>query len=200
MRPSLQASPHLLLSLRLHWQTRAIANVGAPRSLGVIHHKNLFKMENWIPLTEDEYEEAWHLFESKYQFKPSIYEKDWPSIQVLNEDYLSYYLTSTWDETEEFDRICSIVFKNITSSDEYLYVLDWNHECFMFCPHLPNGSVEWVIPFYPDGDYYIFFPKDMRWCYFGHPWERSVTLIGIDLINEFKKNKPSIFGKILRKR
>ncbi|RCW40574.1 uncharacterized protein DUF2716 [Paenibacillus prosopidis] len=53
--------------------------------------------------------------------------------------------------------------------------------------------------FLSDGDYYIFFPKDLRCCYFAHPWERSVTLINKDLIQAFISNKPAIFGDVIRR-
>ncbi|WP_081387737.1 MULTISPECIES: DUF2716 domain-containing protein [Paenibacillus] len=43
----------------------------------------------------------------------------------------------------------------------HFFALYWYRECFWFNPNLPNGEREWTIPFYPNGDYYIFFPKDL---------------------------------------
>src|SRR5690606_23892749 len=98
---------------------------------------------------------------------------------------ITYELNGTWDTTVDLDEKCICVLKEMTHEEEFIYALDWQHECYWFNPHLPNNNKEWNIPFYPDGDYYIFCPKDLSWCYFSHPWERSVTLIGKELINKF---------------
>ncbi|MFC4777156.1 DUF2716 domain-containing protein [Paenibacillus sp. GCM10023252] len=155
-------------------------------------------MNNWITLNDNEDLSAWDMFEKKFNFKPSIKSSEWPSIQVKSDNYISYELLVTWDMIGDFEELCNNVFKTLTNEEEYIYALDWQHECFWFNPHLPRGDQDWIIPFYPDGDYYIFFPRDLRWCYFSHPWERSVTLIGEDLISKFESNKPDIFGRVIR--
>jgi hypothetical protein len=43
---------------------------------------------------------------------------------------------------------------------------------------LDNNSVLPLISFIPDGEYYIFISKDHQNVWFGHPWEKTVTLIG----------------------
>ncbi|MEK4187754.1 MULTISPECIES: DUF2716 domain-containing protein [Paenibacillus] len=154
---------------------------------------------NWIELTDTEYRKAWDLFENKFSFFPSTKADDWPSITVLEEKFITFSLTVTWDAKSDYEERCRHVFKSLIYRDEYIFALDWQHECFWFNPHLPNGEREWTIPFYPNGDYCIFFPKDLRWCYFAHPWENSVTLINKDLIQEFANNKPAIFGNIIRR-
>jgi hypothetical protein len=157
-------------------------------------------MENWIILNENEYDLVWTAFENKYKFDPSVYQKDWPSITIDSDDYITYELNGTWDEANDLDEICLENIKKIILKDEYIYALDWQHESYKFNPNLPIENDKWIIPFYPNGDYYIFFPKDMRWCYFGHPWEQSITLIGKDIIREFENVQPKIFGNILRKK
>ncbi|MBW5449449.1 DUF2716 domain-containing protein [Cohnella sp. CFH 77786] len=156
-------------------------------------------MNNWIKLTDKEYDYAWDLFEKRYKFKPSISSTDWPSILVVDDQFITYELSGTWDTTDDLEEKCNKVFKELTTEDEYIYALDWQHECYWYNPHLPHGSKEWTIPFYPDGDYYIFFPMDLSWCYFSHPWEKSVTLINEDLIKTFERHKPSIFGRLIRR-
>lgn len=112
---------------------------------------------NWIELTDTEYRKAWDLFENKFSFFPSTKADDWPSITVLEEKFITFSLTVTWDAKSDYEERCRHVFKSLIYRDEYIFALDWQHECFWFNPHLPNGEREWTIPFYPNGDYCIFF-------------------------------------------
>ncbi|MES9706026.1 DUF2716 domain-containing protein, partial [Bacillus toyonensis] len=68
-------------------------------------------------------------------------------------------------------------------------------------PHLAferNEFYEWRIPIFPNGDYYFFIQKDFKWGYLGHPWEKSITIFGKEIIESFKQNKPEMFQNILR--
>ena len=53
---------------------------------------------------------------------------------------------------------------------------------------LDNGSNNPVISFVPDGDYYIFISRDLQNVWFGHPWEKSITVIGEKLISAGVRN------------
>lgn len=118
----------------------------------------------------------------------------------MSDDYfVTFALSGKWDQSEDFENNCRSVFQNLVAKDEYIYALDWQYDCFWYNPHLPNEECDWTIPFYPNGDYYIFFPKDLKWCYFSHLWEESVTLINDELIKAFAKNQPNIFGEIIRR-
>ncbi|SFB06193.1 Protein of unknown function [Cohnella sp. OV330] len=155
---------------------------------------------NWITLTKPEIDKAWNSFDQRFSFSPNVNPSNWPSITVNDDHFISYALTDTSDSSLlDLEMKCLNTLKTLVKPNEYIYALDWQHESFWFNPHLSYGERSWTIPFYPDGDYYIFFPKDIRWCYFSHPWEQSVTLIGGDLIQAFSSNQPAIFGKVLRK-
>jgi hypothetical protein len=93
-------------------------------------------------------------------------------------------------------------FQELTNDNEYFYALDWNHPCYWVNSFLefPRDEFnEWIIPIFPDGDYYFFIQKDFNWGFFGHPWEGTITLFGKELIQAIEKNKPKMFNKALRK-
>ena len=46
-----------------------------------------------------------------------------------------------------------------------------------------GGGYDAYFPdFYPDGDYYFFVQRDLKWGYLGHPWRREIWLFGAPLI------------------
>lgn len=105
------------------------------------------------------------------------------------------------DAYDELEEKALLVFKENTAWNEYIMALDWQHECYWVNPHLKfdrNEFDEWIIPIIPNGDYYFFIQKDLKWGYLGHPWEKSITIFGKELIESIKQNKPEMFYKILR--
>jgi hypothetical protein len=55
---------------------------------------------------------------------------------------------------------------------------------------IDNVTNSTVVSFIPDGDYYIFITKDFGNIWFGHPWEKTVTVIGDRLIKAVKARQP----------
>ncbi|RCW40573.1 uncharacterized protein DUF2716 [Paenibacillus prosopidis] len=106
---------------------------------------------NWIELTEAEQEQAWDMINKRFSFSPSIKPDDWPSITINDDDYITFILTNTCDDTLDFEEQCNEVFKSMVSKEEYIFALDWQHECYFFNPHIPKGDHEWTIPFYRTG-------------------------------------------------
>jgi hypothetical protein len=161
-------------------------------------------MNNWIKLSKIENEVVWNKIYEDFKFEPSI--SKFPSFSVprpfITFDISNYFGQS--EELEVYDDLeekALIVFQNNTSKDEYLMALDWQHECFWVNPHLEfdrDEFGEWTIPIFPNGDYYFFIQKEFKWGYLGHPWEKSITIFGEDLISSFQKQKPRMFQKILR--
>ena len=84
--------------------------------------------------------------------------------------------------------------------DEWIYALDWQHSGFRYDPRRPvtehdhwvedaryggvlGGGYNAYFPeFYPDGDYYFFVQRDLKWGYLGHPWRREIWLFGAPLV------------------
>ncbi|GKW44564.1 DUF2716 domain-containing protein [Planococcus sp. NCCP-2050] len=161
-------------------------------------------MENWIPFSHQEYDQIWDRIYRDFKFKPST--SIFPSFQVphpfITYDISDYLRDSidldTYDDLEEQ---ALDAFKEITSVDEYILALDWQHESYWVNPRLEfekDEFGEWTIPIFPNGDYYFFIQKNFKWGYLGHPWEKSITIFGEELINAFDEHKPRMFSKILR--
>lgn len=143
----------------------------------------------------------------KFKFKPSI--TKFPSFKVpkpfIIYDISRYY---NWlKELDEFKMLYSnleekslLAFQELTKEDEYFYALDWQHTCYWVNPFLefPRDEFnEWLVPIFPDGDYYFFLQKEFKWGLLGHPWEKTIAIFGEDLIQAFEKHKPRMFNTIL---
>lgn len=121
---------------------------------------------------------------------------------------VSSYLNGSGDLEEnekiyhDFEEKSLSAFRKLTTKDEYIYALDWQHSCYWINPFLkfPRDEFnEWIIPIFPNGDYYFFIQKNFNWGFLGHPWEKSITLFGKEVIQAFEENKPKMFNTILRK-
>ena len=150
---------------------------------------------NCIPLNEKEYAYIWDWVYKELSFRPSVYARDWPSIRTKM-PFHKFSIDFLWREPYNQERQAGFIrkaidtFISITQKDEVIYALDWQHEGFHYDPRelrvdglLDTESSIPVISFIPDGDYYIFITKDLQNIWFGHPWERSITLIGETLIS-----------------
>ena len=161
-------------------------------------------MKNWIPLSDQEYEHIWDRMYKDFRFEPSI--SIFPSFQVpcpfITYDISEYFRDlADLDAYDDLEEKALVAFKEVTLVDEYILALDWQHECYWLNPRLEferDEFGEWTIPIFPNGDYYFFIQKDFKWGYLGHPWERSITVFGKELINAFNQHKPRMFHKILR--
>ncbi|WP_440603734.1 DUF2716 domain-containing protein [Bacillus sp. GB_SG_008] len=65
-----------------------------------------------------------------------------------------------------------LAFQEVTQKSEYIYALNWQHDCYWISPYLEftkDEFCEWTIPIFPNGDYYFFIHKNLEWAYLGHP-------------------------------
>ena len=120
---------------------------------------------------------------------------------------ISTYLNGSLDDDEwdlhyaDLEEKALSAFQNVTSNNEYFYVLDWQHPCYWVNPFLefPRDEFnEWIIPIFPNGDYYFFIQKEFKWGFLCHPWEKTITVFGKELIEALEKNNPIMFKNILR--
>lgn len=157
-------------------------------------------MKNWISLNDEEYDKVWDRFCAKFNFyreNMGEYGRTFSEIKPCitfdisnqNEDDL---------ENDEFENKILKSFIDCTEIDEYIYALDWQHESFWFNPRVGLPDKGWYIPFYPDGDYYFFAPKDFRWAYLTHPWEQTISIYGKEFIESFLRYKPISLNRIKR--
>lgn len=110
-------------------------------------------------------------------------------------------ITDLWDQTYDEAKWLSLInkginsFVSITKPLDEIIVLDWQHECFYINPRLiaaevmlPNDKTTNSSPsFVPEGDYYIFITKNFENVWFGHPWEKTITIVGDKLIEAYKQ-------------
>lgn len=157
-------------------------------------------MSAWELLSQNEYYSVWDNFEEQFDFKPTVYPNQFPSIKEP-ENSVVYQFEYPNAENEnkvikDINHKSLLSFRNIVPSDKSIYALDWQHDCYWFYPHLLFE--EWRIPVFPDGDYSIFLAKDFSFGIFAHPWEQTFCVWGNTLLKEFQKNKPLLFEKIIR--
>jgi hypothetical protein len=161
---------------------------------------------NWQKLSDEEYSQVWDRFYSEFRFKPGIQSRSaiQSGLPILKFDICTIFNGGLSDsDLARFEELGTRLLLEITSTGERLYGLDWQHESFDFNPR--NGMREtglFVPNLVPDGDYYIFLKKDFSNVWFGHPWEQSITLIGVEivargleLIPEFEKIKVKEFTR-----
>ncbi len=164
-------------------------------------------MNNWEKITEEDYKKIWGWFYKEFSFNPSTSLEEWPSIRTIKPN-IKIDITNLWGNNyneiiwDDFLQKAIEAFIQITNPEEKIFALDWHHECFYINPRELTPAIlnddESSIPiisFIPDGDYYIFITKDFENVWFGHPWEKTVTIIGSKLINAFNNNLPLLVQK-----
>jgi len=137
--------------------------------------------------------------DEKLSFNPSTRSIDWPSIHT-EKRYLRFKIDILWKNGynelihSNFIQQAIEAFVNITAPGEEIYALDWQHDCYYYDPRklsvhdmLEDASNTTKISFIPDGEYYVFITKDFENIWFGHPWEKTVTVIGDKLIAALAK-------------
>ncbi|MBX0356806.1 DUF2716 domain-containing protein [Halobacillus sp. Nhm2S1] len=163
-------------------------------------------MRNWQALSSKSYEEVWRRIDQEFKFQPSV--SEFPSFHLpspfVTYDVSAYYGASiNLNVYRDLEEKSLQMFQELVPKDEFLLALEWQHEGYRVNPHLnfpKNEWKEWIIPVFPDGDYYFFIEKDFNWGILGHPWEGSISLYGKDLLYSLEKNKPAMFLKIIRQK
>lgn len=164
-------------------------------------------MKNWIELSELEYEKVWNKIDDDLKFKPSISRFRFRPFKVPS-PFITYDISDYYGEIndlevyDDLEEKTLLVFQDITTEDEWIYALDWQHQCYWINPYLEfekNEFDEWKIPIFPNGDYYFYINKNFEWGILGHPWKQTITIFGKDLINSFEKHQPRMFQKKLDK-
>ena len=155
-------------------------------------------MTNWTPISQNDNDKFWDKFYADFSFKPSVDPTYWPSIKT-DKPNIKIDITDLWGDTYDEENWVSLIkkginsFVSISNPQDEIIVLDWQHECFNVNPRqitvdtmLPNDNTSIMVPsFIPDGDYYIFLTKDFENIWFGHPWEKTITIIGDKLIKAY---------------
>ncbi|WP_435534597.1 DUF2716 domain-containing protein [Bacillus amyloliquefaciens] len=88
--------------------------------------------------------------------------------------------------------------QSCTLKQEFIYALDWQHECYLFNPHAPidkDEFGEWLVSVIPNGDYCFFIHQDFQWGLLGDPRQQTITVFGSPLIRAIERNAPVLFQK-----
>ncbi|GMS53035.1 hypothetical protein NUITMVRE36_00260 [Enterococcus raffinosus] len=104
------------------------------------------------------------------------------------------------------------IFCTCLKDQEYMYVLDSQHTCYMYYPQVKTrkekptfisdknyydgGYYAYFPEFYPEGDYYLFFSKDFSWGYLTDPWRQQIFVYGEQLRREIRKKAHYLGGGI----
>jgi hypothetical protein len=159
-------------------------------------------MKDWTKISNVDKDKIWDRFYNDFSFRPSVYKHDWPSIKT-DKTILKFDIKNLWGDSysdiiyTDFIQKAIDAFIEITNPDDSIIALDWQHECFYIDPRQLTPDIMTddetsipIISFIPDGDYYIFITKDFENIWFGHPWEKSITIIGDRLMKAFNNHRP----------
>jgi hypothetical protein len=128
---------------------------------------------------------------------------EWPGI-LEPKPFKTFSVYHYWDAANrehlkvDLESKAAKVLQSCTDMDSRLYALDWQHDCYWLSPHQLNPGEPWVIPAYPDGDYYMFLSQNLDYGWFGHPWEQSICVFGVPLLRALDANTPELFTRVLR--
>lgn len=140
----------------------------------------------------------WNKIDREYQFSPAYEKTPYPWIQIPS-PCRSFSVKAVWDDKQE--ALVNSFFDQLGVSK--LNVLDWQHDCFSFCPNDFGKLVKeyydderncnvYFPSYYPDGDYFFFIDQDGKYALFGHPWLHEIVVYGQELIDLFEENKRAL--------
>ena len=146
-------------------------------------------------LEEPEVRAIWDRIYEGLAFEPSIRKHVLPF--QISAPYLVLDLACA--SAEQLDQLFAEVpqaFSRCLGEDGWMYALDWQHSGFRYDPRLPvTEHTHWVedehlgrynayVPdLYPDGDYYFFVQRDLKWGWLGHPWRQEIWIFGDPLLD-----------------
>ena len=96
-------------------------------------------MKNWMKFTDKESDQIWDRVYSDFEFSPSI--SIFPSFKVPS-PFVTYDISHYFGESiylnvyDDLEEKALLVFKENTAANEYIMVLDWQHECYWVNPHI----------------------------------------------------------------
>jgi hypothetical protein len=144
----------------------------------------------WVELDRKEYDANWARFDERFGFRAGVDPESWPAIREPSPS-VTFDLSVIPDGARRgaaYDAINAEALRAFVWAipDRHeLIVLDWQHPGYRFYPAAQalTWQAEWKIPVYPDGDYFAFLTEDYTEGTFGHPWEKTICVMGERLID-----------------
>lgn len=131
-----------------------------------------------------EYDDIWAAFDARFAFRAGVSPDAWPAITepVPSVTFDLGVIPDGPERGAAYDAINAEALRAFvwTLPDRELAVLDWQHPAYRFRPgdQALAWQPDWPVPVYPDGDYVAFLTPDLTEGTFGHPWERTLCVIG----------------------
>jgi hypothetical protein len=144
----------------------------------------------------------WKRFYARFDFRPST--TTMPGITEPSAS-LTWTLGDLHDPDEDgVGRLQAIVehgLRACVKPGEMLHWLDWHHVGYRFDPERVGrpGRPDWPGDVYPDGDYYLYLPADLRFGTFGHPWEHTLCVFGTELLAHVEDDLTALLGAPIRR-
>ena len=154
-----------------------------------------------------EHRKQWDVVYDRFAFRPSI--KEFPGF-AEPADSVTFSLAGVYGVSEEHywrvRRACEDAaiasFRELLPPSGWLYALEWQSSSYRFRPHLPvevDELGDWVLPFLPNGDYYLFADPKWRFGTLGHPWEQTLCVFGDELLRVLVSRLEAVLGKPVRR-
>ena len=139
---------------------------------------------------EVDYDAAWRPFDDEFEFRPNVHESSEPAIRVPEGAVIIDLQPIFASPGAQFaagegavNAAALRAFVWLCGEGE-LTALDWQHPAYRYSPaaHVLSG-LNWNVPVFPNGDYYVHTTADLRWGTFGHPWQQWLCIWGQDLVD-----------------
>lgn len=159
-------------------------------------------MANWAILEAGDLRNCWDFIYENLQFKPHAGENEQIQLPTPNLSFdISNYYNDGYREDLYLDlhKKARSWFQEI-SKNRIMYAVVWQHEGFSFNPDLVfevDEFDEWLVPVFPNGDYTFFLTGDFLNGIFADGIHLIIRIWGVDIIEAFKKNTPSILDNVL---
>ena len=169
-------------------------------------------VDGWELLDSGENDILWDKAYKEYSFTPSM-DADKPAftLKFLHDIYDCGNVGMKAEFDIEWINVIREIFSKVKDEDAYMYVLDWNHSGFRYNPKIDKGEFDvaytvkdstfkqynvYLPKFYPDGEYYLFLDKDLKWGYLTDPWRKHIYVYGEKLRREIRERN-EFLGLIL---
>lgn len=149
----------------------------------------------WIKLPDPDYERYWSRFDDEFEFRAGTTSKGWPAIREPHPS-VTFDLSVIPDGPRRGSAYDAInaeglrAFVWALTDVAEMIALDWQHPAYRFLPGVQALTCrgEWRVPICPDGDYYAFLTEDFTEGTFGHPWERTLCVMGDRLVGSLGRS------------
>lgn len=139
----------------------------------------------WVDLSSAEYDEIWGVVYADLAFRPSVDQDRWPSFREPAGS-ITWSVSSAVVDLERSESLVAGML--LAALDEVRGDDEGRVRPRLAAPELPllpGQSVRppshvdsWPVPALPDGDYFLFLARDLRFGWLSHPWEQSVCVCG----------------------